>query len=496
MSFRSSLVAYGVSLTLLPLVGAAGTAAQQAPASTQAAPAAIPAQMGLALQNTPVANKIVAGSPAEKAGFRVNDRVLQLDGKAVESSTAFVKGVAAQLQGQAVVVTVLRKGEEVAVRAILDQYDAPPQVVDGKPEVRGRLGLGVTDLVVVSGVTPGGLAEKAGVRRGDRLEWVNSHDTDTVAEATRSLAGALYRGRAELRLHRNGTVVDVVLNLGAPIPYAVTAQDDQAAARHFRPVAEVYREIADDAVTGSGTYTGETEFLSGKVLDYVQDTPKAGQAVYVLSSPGDHVKAGQPAGAVYVLWPDQTAVSRFKKGDTLYLRARVERIKLAEGGDPLTLILTGEEAFASPGAAFNPTRPLLRVTGEAPQDTLPVKEVVKQTQANAAETEAKLKGKSLLYEGIPHRLVRVGQRYSMTFYPDGTPASKNQGSVTLFVQGDVGGALKGFKKGERLRFRGRLVKAAVVVEEVDNFLDGGKKIERTLTVTFEADNLIMDETPL
>jgi hypothetical protein len=498
MRFRSQLLASClVALPFLPLTSACRVAAaQEAPPAPNAAPMVIPRQMGLELQVLPAASKIVPGSPGEKAGFRINDRVLLLDGKPVENASAFVKSVAALPQRQMVVVTVLRAGVETPVRATLDEYAAPPAVVDGKPEARGRLGLGVEDLVLVSTVTPGGLAEKAGVRRGDRIERVNSHELDTLAGAARYLTGALYRGRAELVLRRDGATVNAALELGAPLPYPVTAQDDQAAAKHFQPIAQFYQAIADDPATGSGTYTGEVEFLSGKVLDFAHDTPKPGQAVYVLSTPGDYVKAGRKSGAVYLFWPDKSAVSRFKAGDTLYLRARLERVRLPEGGDPLELVLTGEEAFASPGAAFNPTRPLVRTTGNTPKDTVQIADLVKQTRTGAAAVETKLKGQALDYEGVVHRLVRVGSSYSITFYPDDKPGSNYRESVTAFTRGDFGWALKGFKKGERIRFKGKLTKAAVTEEEVDNFLDGGKKKERTLRVSLDLENLVMDEIPL
>lgn len=498
MRFRFQLLASClVVLPLLPLSGACRVAvAQEALAVPNTAPAVIPPQLGLELQIIPAASKLVPGSPAEKAGFRINDRVLLLDGKKVENAASFVKSVAALPQRQVITVTVLRAGVEMPIRATLDEFAAPPAVVDGKPEVRGRLGLALADLLLVTTVTPGGLAEQAGVRRGDRIEWVNYHEVSTRSEAAKYLTGAFYRGRAELRLRRDGAVVNAALELGTPLPYPVTAQDDQEAAKHFKPISELYKAIVDDPVSGSDTYTGEVEFLSGKVLDFALDTPKPGQAVYVLSTPSDYVKAGRKTGTVYLFWPDKTGISRFKTGDTVYLRAKLERIRLPEGTTPLELVLTGEEAFASPGGAFNPTRPLLRVTGEVPKDALSIPDVVKQTQANAAATETKLKGKSMLFEGVPHRLVRVGRDHSISFYPDGTPGSKNRDSVSVLFKGDAGGALKGFKKGERVRFQGRLVKAAVIVEEVDDFLNGGKKTERTLTVTFEADNIVMDQIPL
>ncbi|MGV3724959.1 MAG: hypothetical protein ACO1SX_29015, partial [Actinomycetota bacterium] len=298
------------------------------------------------------------------------------------------------------------------------------------------------------------------------------------------------------RLRRDGAVVNAVLELGAPLPYPVTAQDDQAAAKHFRPIAELYKEAEDDPVTASSAYTGEVEFLSGKVLDFALDTPKAGQAVYVLSTAADYVKAGRKTGTVYLFWPDKTGISRFKTGDTVYLRAKVERVRLPEGTTPLELVLTGEEAFTSPGAAFNPTRPLVRTSGETPKDTVQIADLVKQTLANAASVEMKLKGQPVLYEGVVHRLVRVGSSYSITFYPDDKPGSKNRDSVTAFTRGDFGWALKGFKKGERIRFNGKLTKAAVTETEVDNFLDGGKKIQRTLNIALDLENLVMEQVPL
>jgi hypothetical protein len=493
MSFRSTgLAVYVAALSLLPLTSPCRTAlAQEAPVTP------VPAQLGLEVQTVPTASQIVVGSPAEKAGFRVNDRVLLLDGKPVADAASFVKTVAALPQRQAIVVTVLRQGAEMTIRATLDDFAAAPAPTDGKPAPpRGRLGLGLADLVVVTSLTPGGRAQNAGVRRGDRIEEINLSGVDTLAQVTRKLAGSVYRGRAVLKLRRDGQTTTVTIELGDPLPYVVTAEDDRAAAKHFRPLAGLYKEIADDPGSGSDRYLGEVELLSATVLDLAHDTPKPGQSIYVLSTPGDYTKAGAKAGAVFVLWPEKAAVARFKAGDTLYLRARLENIRLPEGATPLELVLHGEEAFASPGAAFNPVRPLLRTSGQTPEGTVLVTDLVKQTRANAADVLAKFKGKPVQYEGVVHRLQQFGQNYSISFYPDGTPEKSNRELVSLHVRGDVGGALKGFKKGERLRIRASLTSAVVEVEEVDDFLNGGKKKESTLKINLDASNFVLDDQPL
>jgi C-terminal processing protease CtpA/Prc len=62
---------------------------------------------------------VVAESPAEKAGVKRSDILLKLDGKAVGGEADLAAFMKAAKPGQEVVLTLLRKGKEITVRAVV-----------------------------------------------------------------------------------------------------------------------------------------------------------------------------------------------------------------------------------------------------------------------------------------------------------------------------------------------------------------------------------------
>lgn len=62
----------------------------------------------------PVAEQVMAGEPAERAGIRADDRILRVDGETVSDWTRWVELVRSN-PGRELAVTLLRDGQEVAV---------------------------------------------------------------------------------------------------------------------------------------------------------------------------------------------------------------------------------------------------------------------------------------------------------------------------------------------------------------------------------------------
>ena len=68
---------------------------------------------------------VVHGSPAERAGLRPEDRILQVDGAAVATSRDVVRVVAAHASGDAIAVNVVRGGKPQQLNVVL--ADSPSQ---------------------------------------------------------------------------------------------------------------------------------------------------------------------------------------------------------------------------------------------------------------------------------------------------------------------------------------------------------------------------------
>ncbi len=160
-------------------------------------------------------------SPAEKAGLKENDVILEFDGERVRSAAQLRRLIAETPPGRPVTLEVSRADQTLKLNAKLEAREEPfvaPRVEVPKieiPEVhipnfnfeffprRPRLGISADDLtaqlagyfgvkqgkgVLVREVMPRTPAEKAGLKAGDCIVRVGSSEVGSVEELERALA--------------------------------------------------------------------------------------------------------------------------------------------------------------------------------------------------------------------------------------------------------------------------------------------------------------------
>jgi len=66
--------------------------------------------------------RVIRGSPAEKAGLRADDRITHVDGVAVSNSREVVRAIARHASGEPVGLTTLRGGKPTQVTAVLADF--------------------------------------------------------------------------------------------------------------------------------------------------------------------------------------------------------------------------------------------------------------------------------------------------------------------------------------------------------------------------------------
>jgi serine protease Do len=154
--------------------------------------------------------------PAEKAGVKVGDVIVEFDGKEIKDSGDLPIIVARTAVDKKVRMKVLRDKKEVAltvsVGELKEEEVAATVPEKGElgmtvqrltPQIAESLGLEKADGVVVTAVEPGSAADEAGIRRGDVIVEIDRKPIRSLDEYKKSIAG-IRKGKGVLFLVRRG----------------------------------------------------------------------------------------------------------------------------------------------------------------------------------------------------------------------------------------------------------------------------------------------------
>jgi serine protease Do len=150
---------------------------------------------------------VVENTPAERAGIKSRDVIVEFNGKPVKDMQAFRVQVAATPVNKSVNVKLVRDGKEKTVQVTIGQYPDEPSIAAAE-EPSLHLGLKVIDAdapnaqrydiqtsrgVVVTSITPDSPAQDAGVRVGDVIIAIGKK-TITDTETFERTAAGLKKG--------------------------------------------------------------------------------------------------------------------------------------------------------------------------------------------------------------------------------------------------------------------------------------------------------------
>jgi serine protease Do len=162
--------------------------------------------MDLKVQEGALVSQVIPGGPADKAGVKVGDVLVEFDGKKITSHHDLPAIVAITPIGKKAKMILIRDKKEkeilVEVGELKDEQVAqaePGQAPESKlgieaqeltPEIAQELAVKDRRGVVITEVTPGSPAEDVGLRQGDVIRQINRKPIQDFADYQALLAKA------------------------------------------------------------------------------------------------------------------------------------------------------------------------------------------------------------------------------------------------------------------------------------------------------------------
>ena len=165
---------------------------------------------GLANTDGVLIERVAPGTPADRAGLKRNDIVVEFDGQSVTDREKFRLRVADTPPGKKVPIVVLRDGKRLSLTVgLIDRdekvlaQDLNPTNPSELPQAQAQGGLAVRELtgeeksnlglsggVMITGVKDGSAAEEAGLQTGDIIQEVGGKPMMSTAGFTKMLKDA------------------------------------------------------------------------------------------------------------------------------------------------------------------------------------------------------------------------------------------------------------------------------------------------------------------
>jgi serine protease Do len=157
---------------------------------------------GLKQANGALVSDVMDASPAEKAGVKQGDVIVEFNGKKIKSSSELPHIVGGTSVGKEVIMKIMRDGEELALQVKVGELKDEQLAALAPSSTKSKLGIDIQQLtpelsrkfgikddrgVVVTGVDPDSPGEAAGLQPGDLILEINRSKVATVSQAKRAL---------------------------------------------------------------------------------------------------------------------------------------------------------------------------------------------------------------------------------------------------------------------------------------------------------------------
>jgi serine protease Do len=147
---------------------------------------------------------VFKGDPADKAGIKVGDIIIEINGKPVKDTQELLLTIASYTVNEKISVRVIRDGKEINLRVAVaerkDGREAPAtertsghfgiSAQDITDQMGRQLGIPKESGVIVTDIEPGSAADEARIQPGDIIAQVNRVSIRSMAEYTREISKA------------------------------------------------------------------------------------------------------------------------------------------------------------------------------------------------------------------------------------------------------------------------------------------------------------------
>jgi serine protease Do len=157
-----------------------------------------------------IVTDVVKGSPAEKAGIKSGDLILEIDGREVKNSIQLRAYVQSKKPGDKVKLKVLRDGNEMEINVNLGSADKFASTQPSKERSQNTKDIGISvreegGKVIVQSVDPNGPAASVGIEPGDVILKINDKDIKSIEDYRRAIEEAKAKGSV-LMLLQSGEI--------------------------------------------------------------------------------------------------------------------------------------------------------------------------------------------------------------------------------------------------------------------------------------------------
>ncbi len=167
---------------------------------------------------------VVKGGPAEKAGLKVGDVIVEFDKKVIKDSADLPAAVARVSPGTSVQLQIAREGKQISLPITVGEMkeseviastgqesDLGLTVQPVTPDIAQSLGLERAEGLVVASVKPGSAADDAGLRSGDVITQVNRRPVRNLVDYNREISRTEKTKSVLFLVHRGESSVFLAL---------------------------------------------------------------------------------------------------------------------------------------------------------------------------------------------------------------------------------------------------------------------------------------------